>query len=240
MARVVPVGLVADLLRYPVKSFGGERLRRVFIGPYGIAGDRRLALIGEDGAVVSARRATALLSYGARFPDHEALSDVRVTTPDGREFAADDALLAGVLSGDIGREVRMAQGAVGVFDAAPIHIVTDASLRQMDRWVDDELDARRFRPNVVVELESVEPFAEAQWIGRRLRLGVVEVEVVSPTERCVVTTVDPDTGERDRRVQTVLATERENLFGVYAAVAGPGWIHVGDPVALVEAEPGRT
>lgn len=239
MADEVTVGLVAALLRYPVKSFGGERLRKAFVGPYGIAGDRRLALIGEDGAVVSARRATALLAFGARFPDHETLSDARITTPDGDEFPADDPMLARALTRAVGREVRMAQGAVGVFDAAPIHIVTDASLRQMDRWVGDELDTRRFRPNVVLELESAEPFAEATWQGRRIRLGAVEMEVVSPTERCVVTTVDPDTGERDRRVQTVLARERDNLFGVYAMVVSPGWVHVGDAAVLHGPEPGR-
>jgi uncharacterized protein YcbX len=59
--------------------------------------------------------------------------------------------------------------------------------------------------------------------------------VVSPTERCAVTTFDPDTLERDNRVLAGLARDRENLFGVYAAVARPGWARVGDPVALAAA-----
>ena len=42
------------------------------------------------------------------------------------------------------------------------------------------------------------------------------LEVVSPTERCAITTFDPDTLERDNRVLAGLARERENLFGVYA------------------------
>ena len=56
------------------------------------------------------------------------------------------------------------------------------------------------------------------------------IEVVSPTERCAVTTFDPDTLERDNRVLAGLARERENLFGVYARVRRPGWAEVGATV----------
>lgn len=228
------VGLVSDIVRFPVKSFGGERTRRVFVGPFGLTGDRRLAVVGEDGSVLTARRATAMLGFGAGFADPELPDDVLVTTPDGRRLAADDPALAEALSAALGRPVGLARGAVGVFDAAPVHVVTDASLRQMDRWLEDELDARRFRANVTVELEDPEPFAEGGWVGRRLLLGdAVALDVASPTERCVVTSIDPDTLERDRRVQTALATRRENLFGVYAHVAAPGWLRIGDPVSLV-------
>lgn len=237
-SRDVALGLVADIMRFPVKSFAGERARKAFVGPYGLTGDRRLAVIGEDGAVVSARRATALLGFRARFADPEAAADVRITSPGGDEWEPGDPGLTRALTEAVGRDVQLAQGAVGVFDAAPLHLVTDASLRQMDSWVGDELDARRFRPNVVVELEDGTPFAEAGWMSRRLRIGSVEVLVASPTERCVVTTVDPDTLERDKRVLATLADRRENLFGVYAHVVHPGWIHVGDPVVLLPPVPG--
>jgi uncharacterized protein YcbX len=63
------VGLVADLWRYPVKSFGGERIRRIFVGPYGFHGDRRFAAVTPDGAVLTARRKSAMLGFRARFPD---------------------------------------------------------------------------------------------------------------------------------------------------------------------------
>lgn len=237
-SRDVTLGLVADIMRFPVKSLAGERARKVFVGPYGLTGDRRMAVIGEDGGVLSARRATALLGFRARFADPEGAADPRITTPAGDEWAPGDAGLTRALTEAVGRQAQLAQAAVGVFDAAPLHLVTDASLRQMDAWVGDELDARRFRPNVVVELEDPAPFAEAAWVDRRLRIGAVEVLVASPTERCVVPTVDPDTLERDRRVLATLASRRENLFGVYAHVVHPGWIHVGDRVVLLGAEPG--
>ncbi len=78
---------------------------------------------------------------------------------------------------------------------------------------------------MIVELDEPEPFAEAGWVGADLALGDdgPVLRVVSPTERCAITTFDPDTLERDNRVLAGLARERENLFGVYARVARPGW-----------------
>ncbi len=226
-------GLVADLWRYPVKSFGGERIREIFVGPFGFQGDRRFAAIGADGSVLTARRRTAMLGFRARFPDTDRIDRPIVTTPDGTQLAVDDPQLSRVLGDALGHDAQMAQSGAGVFDAAPIHIVTDRSLRMVDGWVGQELDVARFRPNVVIELgDDVGAFAEADWVGRIIELGQAVIRIVSPTERCVVTTVDPDTLDRDRAVLAELARRRENLFGVYGQVVQPGWVRVGDPVRL--------
>ncbi|MBK6513562.1 MAG: MOSC domain-containing protein [Polyangiaceae bacterium] len=55
-----------------------------------------------------------------------------------------------------------------------------------------ELDARRFRPNVVVE--GAAAFDEDAWL--ELRLGEVRVDIVKPCGRCAMVDVDPDLGER--------------------------------------------
>ncbi len=230
------VGLVADLWRYPVKSFAGERVRSVFVGPYGFHGDRRFAAITPDGAVVTARRKSAMLGFRARFPDPDRVEEARVTTPGGQELAIDDPELGRLLTGELGHDALMARSGAGVFDAAPIHIVTDRSLRQVDTWVGQELDVARFRPNIVIELEPHLPaFSEAEWIDRDLIIGEVGVRIVSPAERCVVITIDPDTLDRDRSVLARLAVERDNLLGVYGQVTRPGWLRIGDTVALQAA-----
>jgi uncharacterized protein YcbX len=227
------VGLVADLWRYPVKSFGGERIRSVFVGPYGFHGDRRFAAITSDGTVVTARRKGSMLGFRARFPDPDQIEQARVTAPGGQELAIDDPDLARLLTIELGHETQMARNGGGVFDAAPIHMVTDRSLRRVDEWVGLELDVARFRPNIVIELDPELPaFVEAGWIDADLVIGQVEMRIVSPTERCVVTTIDPDTLDRDRSVLARLAVARDNLFGVYAQVAQPGWLHIGDTVTL--------
>lgn len=216
-----------------MKSFGGERARRAFLGPFGVLGDRRIAVVGDDGHALTARRASALLGFRARCSDGEAGEGVHVETPEGWELTWDDPALAAEVSRALGRPVRLARSAVGVHDAAPVHIVTTASLAAVSRWLGgEEVDGRRFRANVIVETEDGAPFGEAAWPGLRMRLGEggPVVQVVSPTERCAVTTFDPDTLERDNRVLAALARERENLFGVYARVLRPGWVRVGAPV----------
>lgn len=228
------IGLVADLWRYPVKSFGGERARHLFVGPYGIQGDRTHAVVSPAGAVVTVRRASRMLNFAARHTDPEGSRGVVVTLPDGGELPVDDPALGPALTAELGRDAQLARSPVGVFDAAPLHIVTDASVRAVAEWTGRELDTRRFRPNIVVELEVPEAFAEARWVGGFVAFGDGAVAgVVSPTERCAVTTLDPDTLDRDNAVLATLANRLDNLFGVYAEVARPGWVRVGDPVVLM-------
>lgn len=228
------IGVVSDLWRFPVKSFAGERLRRAFLGPFGLIGDRRHAVLDPaEGAAVTARRRSALLGYAARSGEPETGEQVVVTTPGGLTLAPEDPALARDLSERLGREVAMARTPTAVHDCAPVHVVSEGSLAAAGAWVDGEIDRRRFRANVVVSLDDAEPFAETDWPGHVLALGdEAALQVVSPTERCAVTTFDPDTLERDTRVLAGIARERDNLFGVYATVSTPGWVAVGDPVML--------
>ncbi len=190
-------------------------------------------MIDEDGGALSARRHSALLGFHARHRGGDADAHLEIRDPAGTVFAPDDPALSRALSAAVGRPARMARSAGAVHDAAPLHLVTTASLATMAEWVGDpELDRRRFRANVVVEADDDEPFAEADWIGRRFELGPggPVIEIVSPTERCAVTTFDPDTLERNTDVLANIASRRENLFGVYAGVVRPGWARVGAPV----------
>ena len=74
---------MSDLWRYPVKSFGGERVRRAFVGPFGLLGDRRFAVVDESGEPVSARRSHALLGFRATYAEAEAaaVSYTHLTLP---------------------------------------------------------------------------------------------------------------------------------------------------------------
>ncbi len=216
-----------------MKSFGGERVRRAFVGPFGLIGDRRHAVEDDEGTPLSARRAHALLGFAARYADGEAAEGAGVTTPAGFELDPDDPARARELSELVGRPVRVVPSAVGVHDAAPVHILSTASLHAAGAWLaGEEVDRRRFRANVIVEPDDPTPFGEADWVGALLELGDggPVLEVVSPTERCAVTTFDPDTLQRDNRVLAGLARDRDNLFGVYARVRRPGWAEVGAPV----------
>lgn len=223
------LGIVADLWRFPVKSFGGERLRRAFVGPFGLIGDRRYALDAGEGPI-TARRASRLLSFRAGYGESEAADHATVTLPDGQVVPIGDGGLLAALRDVVTEDVSFVESPMGIFDAAPLHLLGEPSIAALGEAARMELDRRRFRANILVEPDGGEPFAEDAWIGGRLTIGEVLVEVVVNTERCVVTTLDPDTGERHPDVLRALATTRENLFGVYARVLRTGWIATGDPI----------
>jgi len=223
------LGVVADLWRFPVKSFGGERLRRAFVGPFGLLGDRRYA-VDAGGGPVTARRTPALLAFRAGYGEADAAEHLTVTLPDGQVVPVGDDVLYAALRDAVGADVSIAESPMGIFDAAPLHLLGEPSIVALGEAAGMELDRRRFRANVLVEPDSGEPFGEDDWIGCRLTIGEALVEVVVNTERCAVTTIDPDTGERHPDVLRALAKTRENLFGVYARVLRPGWVATGDPI----------
>ena len=156
-------------------------------------------------------------------------------TPQGWELPWDDPAVADELSVALGRPAVLVRNPVGVHDVAPAHIISTGSLEAAREWVDGEdIDRRRFRANIILDLEEAEPFAEDAWVGAAIELGAGGplLEVFSPTERCVMTTFDPDTVRRDNRVLAGLARARDNLFGVYARVSRAGWVEVGSTARI--------
>ncbi len=228
------VGIVSDLWCYPVKSFRGQRDRRAFLSPFGFLGDRRCAVLAvSDWQPLTARRVPMLLGYGATFINGERGEDVAVQMPGGHTVRWDDPALATEIGEFLERDVRLVQSATGIHDAAPVHVITEASVQQMADWMLDDVDRRRFRANVIVETDDGRPFVEADWPGHRIALGhEAIVDVLVGTERCAITTYDPDTLDRNTEVVVAIARERENMFGVYCRVVRGGWVQVGDRVTI--------
>jgi uncharacterized protein YcbX len=135
---------------------------------------------------------------------------------------------------------------VSLADAYPVLAASTASLRQLNDWIAAEaaergeelpgpLPMRRFRPNLVVD-DVPEPFAEDRW--KRVRVGEVEFRVVKGCDRCVLTTIDPDTLATGKEPLRTLARhrrwDRKVWFAVNLIADGPGTIRVGDPVTASE------
>jgi uncharacterized protein YcbX len=61
----------------------------------------------------------------------------------------------------------------GFFDCATVHVVTTATLdRLRELYPQGRFEVRRFRPNIVVQLDSGEKsFAEDAWVGRTVSIG---------------------------------------------------------------------
>ncbi|HTF32375.1 MAG TPA: MOSC N-terminal beta barrel domain-containing protein [Myxococcota bacterium] len=122
------------------------------------------------------------------------------------------------------------------FDAFPLLLMTDASLRTLqDRAPNSVIDVRRFRPNFLVAAPpQAEGFVEMAWPGRKLRIGAATLEVTIACPRCVMTTHGFDDLPRDTSIMRTLVREAAQKFGVYARVAQPGEVALGDTVELLD------
>lgn len=117
------------------------------------------------------------------------------------------------------------------FDAFPLHVLTTASLAALGPA--EQFDRRRFRPNVLIETAGVEGLVEADWSGRRLRLGDAVAHVQIPTVRCSMVMQSQPGLPMDPSVLRAIVRSAGQHLGAYATVASPGRVAVGDPVELV-------
>jgi uncharacterized protein YcbX len=202
----------------------------------------------------------------------QAMPGVRVTTPDGSVIAgadietklavefdrplhllsqAPEGLLVefpkGTLGGTLAEltEAPLAGSAAPgtFFDLAPLHLITTATLEQLQAATPNtRIDARRFRPNFVVQTDT--PLAENGWVGRNLAIGdQVVIKVTMACPRCVnVTAEQPGLNKDAGLLRTIGKLNTQDLgdfgvlpcIGVYAEVVQPGLVKKGDAVRVLD------
>lgn len=125
---------------------------------------------------------------------------------------------------------------VAFADGFPLLLIGQDSLQDLSNRVGRSLEMLRFRPNLVIE--GSEAFAEDGW--KRIRIGDVEFRIVKPCSRCIMTTVDPQTGERDpgrepfATLQQYRSTPDGPMFGQNLVNDSNGRLEVGMPVEVLE------
>jgi hypothetical protein len=94
------------------------------------------------------------------------------------------------------------------------------------------VDARRFRPNLVIDVPHI-GHAEQQWVGLRLRVGgEVQFEVTGPTERCGMVALAQSDLPAEPSILRCITQQAGLTFGVYAKVISSGVIRRDDSVTL--------
>ncbi len=141
------------------------------------------------------------------------------------------------------RPVDPAYGAesdrVSFADGFPLLLTAVNSLRDLDGRLGAPVPMRRFRPNIVVD--GTPAWAEDCW--RRIRIGAVVFRLPKPCSRCLVITVDQETGQRPDRQEPLRTlarfrrTEGGVMFGQNMIPESLGQIAVGDLVTVLEAGP---
>ncbi|MGM0901910.1 MAG: MOSC domain-containing protein [Bacillota bacterium] len=240
------IGHIKEIVRHPIKSFRGESVKNSKIMEYGLYGDRSHAYVDElkEGDFLTITQFQEMVRYQARFVGKESIykyPKVEVVTPEGKVYGWEDQELINELQNKSNRRISTRKYPPSYVPIGPIaveHILlaTDASLNHLkELWGKDEVDIRRFRPNLFISLKDKVPFSEEEWIGRRIKIGnEVEIQLVAHCKRCMIVTVNPDNAERDSSLLKTVVKERKSNFGVYASVIKTGDIQVDDEVHLLD------
>jgi uncharacterized protein YcbX len=119
----------------------------------------------------------------------------------------------------------------GFADGFPLLLISQASLDDLNGRLQQPLPMKRFRPNLVVS--GCDPYAEDGW--RKICIGDVTLRVVKPCSRCVITTVDPETGikgpgEPLRTLATYRMRDKQVYFGQNLIHQQQGTLAVGQDI----------
>jgi uncharacterized protein YcbX len=234
------VGHLAGLRRFPVRSLGGETPNECLVSGRGLAGDRIYDVFDvESGSPLSELQTPSILRYRVRYLDSHVRGSeleawMRVRTPDGAESALSDRAWLDDLARRCGRPValRLPEPREGD-DDAPLHVLSVPTVRFLEQQYGASLEPARFRSNLLLDLPDARAFEEDRWIGRRAWIGDVLVEIVRPSEQCIVPVLDAETPERSPGVLNAIVRARGGRLGVQARALSGNRLRVGDPVALV-------
>lgn len=265
---------VAALALYPVKGCHRVEVERSVVQPWGLAGDRRWAIVDARTGVALTQRDTTVLTRVQPTPAADGIvlsmpgrPDLEVPHPSGAPLievmvstftgpampagAAADAWLSQALDRDVRlvwlddptrRRLDPNDAAnpdrVNLADVFPVSLGNLASLAALNDWILDAdplaaaVPITRFRPNIVIT--GAPAWVEDSWNGARLRIGEVVFRVAAPIDRCVVTTIDQESGEKGREPLRTLGRHRNIDQGLMFCTSlvpdSEGTIAVGDPV----------
>lgn len=258
------VGTVARFGLTPLKGAGHTSPAALDLSDEGPSHDRRWCLVEraddpERARVLRTVENPALLALRAEVDDDGQLlvalpegTTLRPDTEPGSVVTADYwgrrarlRLTPGpwdrTLSRYTGRSVTLAVVAAPgevVWDA-PVTIVTTSALAELARRAGrDAIDPERFRGTLCLDTGPDPGFPEDEWIGRRLHVGSVELEIGGLVPRCGVVRLRPGNGAREaddplRLLARDRVVDGEIVFGVGARVVTPGTARLGDPATLV-------
>lgn len=258
--------MTATVARLNVTPVKGTRLAHpgwVDLTPVGIIGNRRFHFVDAHGELASCTDVGALMRLASDWDPGN--SEIAIVFPDGVRVAGSAARPGAAHVSDFdGKPVpgRFVEGpvneAVSTFagralrlvmadeegDGPDVHRLSLVGLGSVAdlgaRHGRPDLDPRRFRMNL--ELDGLAPFEEEGWTGCLLRVGEAVIRVLGQVPRCVATTRDPATGDKDFDTLKHIAAYRPLMreprgvpFGMYAEVEVPGRVAVADLVELLPA-----
>ncbi|SFR59560.1 MOSC domain-containing protein [Litoreibacter janthinus] len=243
---------LAHIWRHPVKSHGREALPEVALEAGQTMPWDRTWAVAHEGARIDGTEwgPCANFSRGSKAPKLMAINcsldeeseTVTFSHPDlptvtlhpEREAAQLIEWTRALMPEDRAQSARVVRVAGRGMTDTPfpsISIANSASHQAVASQVGQSLSQKRWRANLW--LDGLEAWEEFEWLGKTLRIGEVEFSIKERITRCLATTANPDTGERDADTLAALKSWGHQDFGIYASVKTPGTIRIGDKAELV-------
>ena len=241
---------VARLLHSPVKGLALAEYETLELGLEGAPFDRRFFVVNAAGELAGSwshgRLALTAAEYDGstltmRFPDGTVVSapDPALGEPIDLIWDSDEPETAHLVDGPwaeplsevLGEPIRLARirEGRGGWSANAVSLIGEASIAALGHGA---IGDRRFR--MTMTLTGGEAFEEDTWIGSDIAIGGVVLAVRLPCERCVATTRDPATGEKDvPTLRAMKAARGRPDLGVYCDVVTPGTVRLGDEVRVL-------
>ncbi|MER8862953.1 MOSC domain-containing protein [Mesorhizobium sp. M0751] len=243
------LGAVTELWRYPASSLAGEFQETISVDWYTVEGDRLFGLVDTSTDEIARPDREAKWHKVPRIRTRLSQAGrLEVTVPDGRWLSAPGAQSDRAISAYLGfaasirpfRRENAAPDYAGPllterYVKAPIHLLTAASLARLKALhPKGTADARRFRPNIVVDMPEVEgSFPETEWIGRKLAIGDLLLTISEPCRRCGFTIIAQDGFDHDPAILRSLVRHNAHNMGVYCTVDRPARVEIGAPMRFV-------
>jgi uncharacterized protein YcbX len=132
-----------------------------------------------------------------------------------------------------GQAIYLLRNGRGSYDTHPISLISRQTVARIAEESATEEDWRRFRPNLLIDLQSGGAFEELSFVGRVLRVGeAARVAIIKPDQRCAIITLDPETGNSSPSVLKCVVQQHEQCAGVYGTVLTAGGVRAGDGIWL--------
>jgi len=244
---------LTQLWRHPIKSHGRESLSKVTLDAGKTMPGDRVWAVAHDAAKADGSEwaPCANFSRGSKAPQlmaidaqyDEAWGQVTLTHPAAGQLTFDpdgdaSAFLEWVKPlmpqnrAQSAKILRVPGRGMTDSPFPSISLASRASADALSEKLGQAVDTRRFRVNMW--LDGLAPFEEMEWIGREIRIGAVRFAVAERITRCLATTANPDTGERDADTLGALSTGWGHKdLGVYLTVVEGGYITLGDTLELL-------
>ena len=238
---------LTDISIYPIKSVTGLSVDSCDVSPMGLTNDRTYMLVDDNGVFISQRKYPKMALIKVRRNNRQLnlnapeMPELEITEVNPRSIQVEvwGTQCHGHVASEpvnqwfsrlLGISVRLVQydeqkpriadpdysqngDIVSFADGFPLLVIAQASLDDLNRRLSSPVAMTNFRPNIVVD--GCDAYAEDHW--KQIKVGEVVFDAVKQCSRCVLTTVNPNTGEKrqDKEPLKTLSEYRRAPGGVY-------------------------